>query len=288
MAQVAATGVSWIRVDIFMSNIEPQPGVYDWSSDSLVDRAAAAGLAVDLVIGLPSPWAENAGGLPDPAAFGDFVHAVAAHYESEGVRTFEIWNEPNMGPNWKDGVVPIATYVAVLRASYQAIKSVAPDSVVMVGGLSPAADGPDNQTVSPQTFLRTLYQDGAKGYFDALADHPYSYPDLPVQRDAWNPWVYLPGLHEIMAANGDGDKRIWFTEYGAPTSGARSVSADRQALSITEAFTLARRWTWAGPLLVFDWIDNGADGPFGLHRPNGEPKAALSALIAAARSDTTG
>jgi hypothetical protein len=73
-----------------------------------------------------------------------------------------------------------------------------------------------------------------------------------------------------MLANGDGDKKIWFTEFGAPVSGnGNDMTLSEQACSYTQAFAIARSWPWAGPIFAYSWINwnpNGdGDGDFGLH-----------------------
>jgi hypothetical protein len=129
-----------------------------------------------------------------------------------------------------------------------------------------------------------MYQAGAKGYFDAFNIHPYSYPDTPLQTgDTWNPWYYLPKAHQVMVANNDvaNNKQIWLTEFGCPTGTDGSYPADctdsTLAGQIADAFSSARSYTWAGPLFIYNWIDDSAtpgDGDFGLYAANGAPKVA--------------
>jgi hypothetical protein len=118
-----------------------------------------------------------------------------------------------------------------------------------------------------------------------VADHPYSFPDLPDQTDSWNPFTYLPTLHQIMANNGDGSKQIWLTEYGAPTSGvAGSVTPAFQAESISGAFAWAKGYSWVGPLFIFDWEASSYDtyGDYGIFNADGTPTVAGAAFSAAA------
>jgi hypothetical protein len=99
--------------------------------------------------------------------------------------------------------------------------------------------------------------------------HPYTFPGLPADAGSlWN--TYLPQMHTLMQANGDGSKQIWFTEFGAPVAdNPNDVSLSDQACSYTQAFALARSWTWAGPIFAYNWIDYDPDGAgygdFGLY-----------------------
>ena len=131
--------------------------------------------------------------------------------------------------------------------------------------------------MEPVSFLTRMYAAGAAGSFDAVGHHPYSGANVPTQPDSWNPWTYLPAVHELMVANGDGAKQIWMTEYGAPTTGTGAVPEATQALMIDQAFAMAADWEWAGPIFLFNWQDS-ADGAFGLHRPDGTPKLAVATL----------
>jgi hypothetical protein len=71
----------------------------------------------------------------------------------------------------------------------------------------------------PDVFLTQMYAAaGGKPMFDALSFHPYAWPGLGAFRylDSGS-WAMVPELRQIMVANGDGAKSIWFTEVGAPT-----------------------------------------------------------------------
>lgn len=263
MNSVVASGATWIRIGLPQSGNEWTLGDFTWYSDTEVKAALAAGLRVDGVIGWPDSYAYNTDGSLDMVDWDTFVETAAAHYSAMGVTTFEIWNEPNTSP--PTGLTP-ADYAQMMQTVYPVIKAANPQDNVMVGGLAP--DGNTADTYSPLTYLTDLYQDGAGGYFDSVGMHPYSFPNLPAQSANWNPWTYLPQLHSLMQANGDGAKKIWFTEFGAPIAGnANSVTLSEQACSYTQAFALSRGWTWAGPIFAYSWIDWDGDGTgwFGLY-----------------------
>lgn len=67
-----------------------------------------------------------------------------------------------------------------------------------------------------------------------------------------------------MAAHGDGDKKVWLTEYGAPTGGSSGVSPKLQAQMVAEAYELAAAHRSIGPIFIYTLIDGGA--------PNGDPE----------------
>ena len=80
-----------------------------------------------------------------------------------------------------------------------------------------------NLAISPDRFVDGMYAAGAQGYFDALSYHPYHYTVPFSQGRAHTAGTsvrsaQLELMHQSMVANGDGDKLIWATEYGQPSS----------------------------------------------------------------------
>jgi len=277
---VASTGLRWMRIDVPFTNVEHEPNNFNFYTDQQMRLAVAAGIHVDALLAYPPGWATAPDGSPDPTAFARFAQVSAAHMATIGVHTYEIINEQNLGLNW-GGKVSVAEYAAVLKATYPAIKQADPSSTVVTGGLAPALDATDGSSMSPFTFLTQLYSDGGQGSFDAVGIHPYSYPDMPSQADWWNTFSSLPRIHSLMEANGDANKQVWLTEYGAPTGGSAAVSPAVQAQMISQAYSAIAAWPWAGPLFLFDWQDNSRDGAFGLLSAGGAPKPALDAVIRA-------
>ncbi len=271
MAAVAATGASWVRLDY---DDEPGPGIFSWNWDSVVEAAVGQDLNVDALL-QPPPWVFNSVGALEVNTFSTYIIQEAEHLSGLGVHVFEILNEPNLNISPVGGV-PVADYALLLRDVYPAIHANVPNAVVLAGGSGLALSS--GSQLSPIDYLTQMYKDGATGYFDALSLHPDIYPSLPEEASSWNPWTYMPQLHSLMAANGDGSKLIWYTEFGAPTSGnSGAVSLPVQALSYTQAFSIARSWSWSGPLFAFDWEDS-SDGAFGLNTASGQPKPALQAF----------
>jgi hypothetical protein len=77
----------------------------------------------------------------------------------------------------------------------------------------------------PDLFLTQLYAGaGTQPMYDAMSIHPYVWPSVDGFRyiDSGS-WAMVPALRQIMVANGDGAKAIWFTETGAPTGQCRGT-----------------------------------------------------------------
>lgn len=290
-----AIGVTSVRLEANWYGMQPTgPGDVDWASlDHLVASVQAAGLTADLVIDGCPPWAAVAGAQGDdfaqpasPAQFATFAGSVAAKYGAKGVKYFEIWNEPNISQFWAPKPDP-AAYTADLVAAYAAIKSVDPSAVVLSGGLSPATD--TSTSYDPRTFLTDMYADGAQGSFDGLGDHPYTYPLSPGDNNAGSAWSQMsqtsPSLRSIMAENGDSAKKIWITEYGAPTSGPNSVGESAQSTDLAQAISQVKQLTWIGSFYIYTWSDLStladADNGFGVMTETNTQKPAYAAVAAA-------
>jgi polysaccharide biosynthesis protein PslG len=291
LATMKGIGLKWVRVDADWSWIQPTgPGTFEWSRlDREVRSIEAAGMNADLIIDNTPPWARTEAadviwGEPSSASiYARFAGEVAARYGPTGVRAYEIWNEPNVQAFWQP--VPNPTlYTAMLKDSYAAIKAVEPNSIVISGGLAPAVNS--STGIAPVTFLKDMYADGAQGSFDALGDHAYSFPALPDTYEIWSGWSQMdetsPSLRSVMTANGDGDKKIWITEIGAPSAGPQGVGTTAQAEEVTQAVARARRTSWIGAMFVYTYEDAGTNPDyFGLRNADGSPKPAWTALATA-------
>ncbi len=231
---------------------------------------------------------------PDPAKFAAFARVAAAHYSALGVHAYEVWNEPNIKSFWTPSP-NVGDYTRLLKAAYPAIKGADPQATVLSGGTAPAPD--DGTSYSPVTFLKGVYANGGGNWFDAVAHHPYSWDTYPGDAQAWSAWYQMygtnPSLRSVMTANGDGEKKIWGTEFGAPTDGPAGsfVSESVQAKMITKAYSTWRGYDWAGPLFTYQGRDLGTsndrrENHFGLLRNDWSQKPAYDAYRQAVAAAT--
>jgi len=262
IALMKADGVKYIRIDTGCS----------YSNDTMMQDAEQAGITVDALLLSPCNGYTS-------SSWASFATTTVDRLRLLGVHLYEVDNEPNCNN------VTAQAYTSALQGAYPAIKAADPSAFVLAAGLCPA--GGSNE---PYTYLTAMYAAGVKGYFDAANDHPYSFPDTPLQTgDSWNPWSYLTQLHTIMADNGDGNKQIWLTEFGCPTGTDGGYPADctdtTEGQQITDAFQSARQLSFIGPLFVYSWQDSDSgDGDFGLYNANGTAKQpTLSDFISAAQ-----
>ncbi len=88
-------------------------------------------------------------------------------------------------------------------------------------GLAPTDTS--NGNIAPLDFFSQFANQGGISLVDAIGDHPYSYPVPPAYNAGWNAWQQMtsssPSIESILVAYGAASKKIWITEYGAPTNG---------------------------------------------------------------------
>jgi hypothetical protein len=190
------------------------------ATDERIKAAAINDLEV-LALVLRSPnWAAKEPGeylsVPrDPRAYGRFLSVLVGRYGPKGsfwaenplvprrpLRHFQIWNEPNLKhffpvANW------VPTYVALLRASYKAIKAADPGATVVTAGMP-------NFVWSD---YEKLFKAGmrAQGYFDVIAVHPYT--DNPA-----GCITILGRVRRVLDSHGARQRPIWVTETGWPSA----------------------------------------------------------------------
>ena len=259
---VGKTGASWIRLPIDRSAVEKSKGQYDWGYvDNLVNSASSHGLRILGLIGYTPMW-ERPEGPPMIFPFAPpremdgwqrFVTAAAQRYAGK-INSWEIWNEPNLLLFM--GFIPdrVHHYIDILKTAYPAIKSVSPGATVIAAGLSPQ-DGPD----SPPGFLQQMYDAGAGGFFDAAAAHPYVFPG-GLAADSNHGWSDVVKMHDVMAAHGDGGKKIWLTELGAANSvgDGQGVSQQEQAKEIVDVLGAAAATPYIGPAFIYSVRDTNS------------------------------
>ena len=216
---------------------------------------------------------------PRPPTYATYAAKVASRYKGK-VQAYELGNEPNH-VKWR-AHPDAAQYAQVLPLFvYPVIKAADAEARVLTGGLGGNKD--KNGNIPGDVFLADLYKAGAKGFFDAVSYHPYTYPLLQgaAGHKGDRGWSRMLAARQTMVDNGDGDKQIWVTEFGAPTGGRNAVSQAQQAAIMHDAYRLWAGYSWAGPLCWFDYRDKGNDtsdqgNSFGLYTSDGQPKLALA------------
>jgi len=271
---IADAGFHWIRQEFPWEDIEihgkgdfedrrHEPYRSAWEKyDQIVELAERYGLEMIVRLSNPPAWSRaqgNAGGTLAPPDnlqdYGDFVEAVARRYRGR-IRHYQIWNEPNIYPEWGEQPVSPEAYTALLKVGYSRVKAACPECVVISGALAQTIPlGP--RDLNDFVFLQRMYDAGAADYFDVLAMQGYGLWSGPTDR-RMRPRVLNFSrplyLREIMVKNGDAAKPIWITEmnWNSPPADLANkqfgyVTLEQQARYAVLAYQRAQEeWPWVG------------------------------------------
>ena len=198
-AAMKAAGMRWVRYDVEPRKLKGSDGAMDFTfHDRLLAAVERAGLQVLPILYGPDSATEKPA---DMERYRDYIQKFVRHY-GRRFPVVEIWNEANVGRFFK-GTDP-KDYAETLTVAHAAVKSVDPGVRVAFTGTSHV----------PLAWIREVFAAGATNAFDIMNVHPYAHP--------WTPEghvdVELEGLKALMAEFGIGDKPIWITELGYPTT----------------------------------------------------------------------
>jgi hypothetical protein len=283
LEMIADAGFHWIRQEFPWEDIEihgkddfvdrrnDPDGVDAWAKyDNIVDLADEHGLEITVRLSNPPAWTRsltNTVGTyapPDDLAdWGDFVAAVVSRYKGR-IGHYQLWNEPNIYPEWGERPVDPEGYTDLLCEGYRRAKEADPDAVIISGALAPTVSlhpGPGpGLGVNDFVFLQRMYDAGAAACFDVMAVNDYMLWSGPTDRRMQPDNINFARpiyIRDIMVANGDAGKPIWISEMnsnavpdepGIQGWGAYGqVTPEQQARYAVLAYQrVMQEWPWAG------------------------------------------
>ncbi len=316
-ANVQGAGFGWVRQQAQWAAMEPQKGSYGNDTtaqlDQFVNGANAKGLKILLSVVKSPDWVGAKGGLPTKTQdFTDFMSFLTQRYKGK-VQAYEIWNEQNYAVE-TGGKVNVTAYPPVLKAGFQAVKKTDPKAVVVFGGMTPTGVNDPSIALNEVDYLRQIYaynNGEIKQYYDVLGAHPgsncndpdHSYPANPQGCDVSgtgkadfstdNSFYFqrVVELHQVMQDAGEGNTKMWLTEFGWTTANeakgyeyGKFVSEAQQAQYLVRAFELGKSYPWMGVMFVwnlnFSTITPPSDEkyPWAVLKSDGSPRPAYTAL----------
>jgi hypothetical protein len=277
MEMVANAGFGWIRQEFPWEDIEIHgPGDFvdrrhdpprsAWDKyDHIVDLAEEHGIQIIARLSNPPAWSRAAGDEAgpfappdDPDDYGDFVETVVRRYAGR-IHYYQIWNEPNIYPEWGEQPVDAAQYAELLKVAYTRAKVVDPDVVIIAGALAATIElDRYPHGLTDALFLQQLYDAGAGPYFDVLAMQGYGLWSGPYDR-RMQPRVLNFSrplyIRDIMVRNGDAHKPIWLSEMAwnalppdspLPAAYGRVTEAQQARYAVQAYYRLQSEWPWLG------------------------------------------
>ena len=234
---IAEAGFGWIRqqfpwedIEIHAKgdftdrrNLDVHGAISAWDKyDHIVALAEQYGLHIIARLGGPMPaWSLPPGTdnrYTPPADFQDFMDyavAVATRYRGR-IQHYQVWNEPNLYPEWGEQTVNAEAYTDLLCRTYRALKAIDPQIVVITGAIGPTIDL-SGRNAYDVLYLQRMYQAGAGACFDVLAVQGYGLWSGPTDRRLRPTTINYQRhlyLRDVMVANGDAHKPIWISEAG--------------------------------------------------------------------------
>jgi polysaccharide biosynthesis protein PslG len=242
LQMISAAGIGWIRQPFNWQDLEIRRGSYiddrngapvdAWIKyDNITDLAEKYHVNIIARLGTPPAWSEPPGakeGFAPPTDYNDFVAyatALAARYKGR-IHVFQVWNEPNVYPEWGDNPVDPEAYTDLLCRTYTALKAADPANIVISGALAPTVEL-SAANLNDLVFLQRMYDAHAANCFDILGVQGYglfSGPTDQRMRPTTINFSHLLWLRDMMVANGDAAKPIWIGEMAwNPVPNAQSV-----------------------------------------------------------------
>jgi hypothetical protein len=197
----------------------------------------------------------------------DFVNyavAVATRYQGR-LRFYQVWNEPNIYPEWGEQPVNPEAYTNLLCRTYDALKAVDPNILVISGALAPTISL-TGRDLNDFIFLQRMYDAGAGRCFDVMSVNGYGLNSGPTDRRMRPTTITFARnlyIRDIMVANGDAHKPIWISEAAwnpvpddpaivNPLAFGR-VTPEQAARYMPLAYARAQQeWRWVG--VIFYWF----------------------------------
>ena len=262
-------GIVWAKQQFSWEEIEKRKNQFDWDkSDQIIATFEKYGMQIIARLDRPPAWSHKDTSIPqappdDLNDYGDFVDAFVRRYRGR-VNYIQVWNEPNIFPEWGNRPVDPNGYLALLKVAYLRAKAANPNVRVLSAPLAItlgegwSADSPDWRNMNDLDYLDELYKAGAKNYFDILSANAFglkSTPDDPPDPNQLN-FQRVALARQIMEKYGDTNKAVWINEYGwnaAPADFTNDqliwgrVTEQQQADYTVRGIEQARTaWPWVG------------------------------------------
>jgi polysaccharide biosynthesis protein PslG len=260
---IAAAGFKFIRMDLVWEETEHSKGTYDWRAyDELTANLNKRGLRAIYILDYSNSLYEDSVKFKETmsgveykdiappqhpvsiAAFARWAAAAVLHFRDNKV-IWEIWNEPNVS-YWRP-VADVNQYIALALATCKAVKSAAPNSVIIGPGASQV----------PLPFLESFIASGILEYLDGISVHPYRDYSLSPE-NASADYQKVRALITHYAPDAKKDIPVISSEWGY-SSARNGLSVETQAEYIVR-MQLANLLNGIPLSIWYDWKNDG-DSP---------------------------
>jgi len=171
-----SAGMTWIKVQVRYGQGQDPASV-----GGIIADAHNKGFRILLgVVGYPSELNNN-------NYFNDYANFVSSA-AILGADAIEIWNEPNIDREWPGGQISPSRYTELLAISYNTIKSLAPNTMVISGAPAPTGffGGCGGGGCDDAPFIQGMAAAGAANYMDCVGVH-YNEGIVPPTQNSGDP-----------------------------------------------------------------------------------------------------
>ncbi len=273
--KAAAAGIKLIRKDLCWACVEVNGTISFSRYNTFMSDLASRGMSVLWILDYGHP--DHGGNTPltpaDQAAYAEFARQAALQYRNAAVTGYEVWNEPDVSKYWVNPD-PNA-YANLFSTTLRAIRSAAPDSKVVTGGIA----------VDNYAYLYNMVNTGKVSGASAIGTHPYR---------TLAPETFAADVQPLLrvAGNGGVNANLWDTEWGYSSYGDLDANiygngSDPRALRRQGVLVLRKVLTNIAlntPVsVVYSLLDAGTNATdreqnFGLLTADGSDKPAIIGL----------
>lgn len=272
-------GMTWVKFQAKYGSVDVG------TAAAYVAQGRAAGFKV--LISIPGPPYPSS--TINYAGAVEFMKQVAANAKPDAI---EVWNEMNIINEWPEGQIDPNAYVNnMLAPAFNAIKSVSPSTMVIIGALAPTGCDNGTRCWSDQRYAQGLAAAGAANFANCMGVHHNSGTTSPSAAtghpydsgDHHYSWYFLPTVNVTYNAMGNA-LPMCLTEYGylspegyGPLSSAFAWGANttvaQQAAWLAEGYQISKGLGYIRMMIVWnvDFTNYGADpmAGFAIVRPGG-------------------
>jgi Cellulase (glycosyl hydrolase family 5) len=232
MRVARAVGVRYLRCAFSWNGIEPERGQYRFDFwDMLVNEAGRAGIELIPYVAYTPKWAAvsqtNFWEQPpaDPADYARFMQTLAKRFRGK-IRHWELWNEPDNREYWQGSPEQFAKTII---AAAQAIRKVAPEDALVLGGMS------REPSDFSQTVISKYHLDQ---YLGVLAMHAYPETwDEERAETTFGKWI-----EQMHAAARRSGRKLWLDEMGYADYRYRPDKASVYGINVNYSYEHTTRY----------------------------------------------
>lgn len=204
LARARELGVNYLRADFDWTQVEPEPGRFNWSRwDSLVEGLRKHNIrAVGILGSLIPDWAKpfDFKNAQHREMYMKYMRACIERYKND-IRDWEIINEPDISYSLDRKPLSPDEYVKLAKECYTIIKEIDPGLKVLCA------------SITDRDFMESALKADAGKYCDIWNIHIYSRSDPEFKIPE-----YVEGWKKLFEKYDLSDRPLWVTESGRTTN----------------------------------------------------------------------